>query len=458
MAKTNVPVKKGEKIALEICGLNHDGEGVGRFEGFTVFVPWTAPGDKVEAEVISLQKSYARALPFKVLRPSPQRAEAPSPYYGSCGGCQLQHIRYDAQLHWKRQLVADALQRLGGIDVPVQPVMGMAEPWHYRNKAQYPVVKEGSKLKIGFYHRRSHDVVDLRCCLIQHRASAQALAVMRELITDLNLPVYAETEHRGLLRHIITRTSFSRGELLLVLVTNGRELPGKEQLVARLVERVEGLVGIVQNINTRRGNAIVGAENLLLWGRDYVEEELGGLRFQVSATSFFQINSAQAEVLFNLVQQYAGLDGGETVLDLYCGSGAISLFLSRQAAKVIGVESYAPAVQDAVKNARLNGIVNVEFHAGQAEELMPAMLQKGLKADLVVLDPPRKGCEEKLLAALAAMQPPRIVYVSCNPATLARDLRILVESGYSVREVQPVDMFPHTSHTESVARIERVKG
>ncbi|MEW5920749.1 MAG: 23S rRNA (uracil(1939)-C(5))-methyltransferase RlmD [Bacillota bacterium] len=459
MAKTKVPLSKGEKVILEIEGLNHDGEGVGRFHGFTVFVPWTAPGDRVEAEIISFQKNYARALPLSLPHPSPYRQEAPSPYHGRCGGCQLQHLQYSEQLRRKRQLVADALQRLGGIDVPVRPVMGMEEPWHYRNKAQYPVVQEGGKPKIGFFQRRSHNLVDVRHCLIQHPAAERVVAVVRELITELNIPVYNEKEHRGLLRHLITRTSFSSGEVLLVLVTNGRELPALDQLVAQLTNRVKDLVGIVQNINTRRGNVITGEENLLLWGRDYVVEELGALRFQISAGSFFQINSRQAKVLFNLVRDYAELKGGETVFDLYCGSGAISLFLSGKAARVIGVESYTPAVEDARKNARLNGITNVEFHAGLAEEVMTALSAQCLRADVAVMDPPRKGCEEKLLAALAEMQPSRIVYVSCNPATLARDLRYLAGAGpgYHPVAVQPIDMFPHTAHVECIVLIKRVE-
>ena len=455
MAKMQGPLSKGEKVTLEITGLNHDGEGVGRVRGFTVFVPWTAPGDRVEAEIISLQKNYARALPCDIIQPSPYRQEAPSSYYGSCGGCRLQHIQYEEQLRLKRQMVVDALQRLGGVDLMVHPVIGMADPWHYRNKAQYPVALDGGKLKIGFFQPRSHNLVDVRRCLIQHPASEWVVGAMRSLIPKLGISVYDEKEHRGLLRHLITRTSFSSAEVLLVLVTNGQDLPARERLVRELTQQVNGLVGVVQNVNTRRGNVITGEENILLWGRDYVVEELGELCFQISAGSFFQVNSQQAEVLFNLVRDYADLKGGETVFDLYCGSGAISLFLSGQAARVIGVESYAPAVEDAKKNARLNKINNVEFHAGRAEELMPAMLEEGLTADLVVLDPPRKGCEEKLLAALAEMQPPRIIYVSCNPATLARDLRYLVERGYAVREVQPVDMFPHTAHVECVVLMTR---
>jgi len=458
MNKPTAPFSTGERLVLEIEGLNHAGEGVGRAGGFTVFVPWSAPGDKLEAEVTSLQKSYARALPRTIVRSSLSRQEPPCPYHGRCGGCQLQHINYSEQLSLKQEIVSDALQRLGGLNIPVLPVIGMDNPWHYRNRAQYPVAQEGERLKVGFFERRSHEVVDVRRCLIQHRAGQQAVEAARELIEGLSIPAYDHKKHRGLLRHLLVRSSFISEEVLIVLVTNGSALPAGDRFVAQLAGRVKNLVGIVQNINRRRGNVVLGKENLLLWGRDYLLEELGELRFQVSATAFFQVNSRQAEVLFELVRDYAELRGEETVLDLYCGSGAISLFLSGNAARVIGIESYAPAVEDARKNARLNAINNVEFHAGRAEQLLPAMAGKGYRAEVAVLDPPRKGCENELLAALVKIQPRRIIYVSCNPATLARDLRYLAASGYNPVKVQPVDMFPHTAHCEAVARIDRTTG
>jgi 23S rRNA (uracil1939-C5)-methyltransferase len=456
MEKTKIPFSTGERILVEIEGLNHAGEGVSHLDGFTVFVPWTAPGDKVEAEVISLKKNYARALPCALHRPSLDRLEADCPHHGICGGCQLQHIRYSKQLHWKRQIVADMLQRLGGLHVKVNPVIGMDDPWSYRNKAQFPVADDNGNLKIGLFEKRSHKVVDVHECLIQHPLNLQAVEVARELIEKLKIPIYNEQTHSGLLRHLLARTSFSKKELLLVLVTNGRLLPGADYLVTQLASRLKNLVGIVQNINTRRGNVVLGEENLLLWGRDYLVEELNGLCFHISAGSFFQVNSRQAAVLFKLVRDYAQIKGGEIIFDLYCGSGAISLFLCKNAGKVIGVESYAPAVRDARKNARLNGITNVEFYTGRAEELMPELIARGYRADIVVVDPPRKGCDEELLAAIVKSRPQRIIYVSCNPATLARDLRYLAASGHIPGEVQPVDMFPHTPHVECVVLMSRL--
>lgn len=457
MKKTETPLHVGERVILEIEGLNHAGEGVSRKDGFIVFVPWTAPGDRVEGEVISVKKNYARALPDALLHPSSSRVEAPCPHHGICGGCQLQHIKYSEQLRWKRRIVSEMLQRIGGLETEVLPVIGMEKPWRYRNKAQFPVAREGGVLKIGLFERRSHRVVDVNDCLIQHPLGVQAVEALRRLIEELKIPVYNEEKGEGLLRHILARTSFSREEVLLVLVTNGRILPGEEYLAEQLASCLKNLAGIVQNVNTRRGNVVLGEENLPLWGRDYLMEELKELRFRISAGSFFQVNPLQAEILFSLVRDYAELEGKETVFDLFCGSGAISLFLCKNAMKVIGVESYAPAVEDARKNARINEITNAEFYCGRAEKLIPELIAGGFRADVVVLDPPRKGCDEELLAAVAKSRPQRIIYVSCNPATLARDLRYLAASGYIPLKVQPVDMFPHTGHVECVVLMQNVK-
>lgn len=455
MTKTEIPITRGKRVILEIKGMNHAGEGVGRFDGFTVFVPWSVPGDRVEVEVISVQKNYARGLVCSLITPSIHRQEAPCPYHGECGGCRLQHLQYREQLAHKQEVVENALKRLGGIDVPINPVVGMKEPWYYRNKGQYPLGEDNGQLKIGFYKQRSHELIDISHCLIQHPSGDRVVHLARKLIAELEIPIYNEKDHTGLLRHLVTRTSFKSGEVLLVLVTNGHRLPSGDPLVTHLTNQVKDLVGIVQNVNTRRTNVILGEENLLLWGRDYVREEVGGLKFHISAGSFFQVNPLQAKLLFDLVCDFADLKGKETVFDLYCGNGAISLFLSSEAARVIGIESYAPAVADGRKNVQLNGISNVEFHTGRAEELMPGLMEKSLWADVIVVDPPRKGCDKKLLAAMVKMQPLRIIYVSCNPSTLARDLHYLDGSGYKLKHVQPIDMFPHTAHVECVVLMSR---
>ena len=448
--KAKHPVHKGQIIKLNIHSVNHDGEGVGRFEGFTVFVPGTAPGEIVSASVISLQKSYARALLGSVLQRSPARVAPRCAHYEACGGCQLQHIDYAEQLKLKQHAVQDALKRIGGLDTPVLPTIGMSDPWHYRNKAQVPVGLEGSEVRAGFYEKRSHKIVDLKCCHIQHSTNDYVVHTVRRALQELAIPIYHEQSHTGLVRHVMARTSFTTGEVLVVIVTNGRTLPKANKLTDMLREAIDGLSGIVQNINTRSGNVILGNEDTTLWGRPYLTETLSELKFQVSPRSFFQVNPIQTEALYNKAKEYSALTGKETVFDLYCGIGTISLFLARSAAKMVGVESVEQAVLDATKNAELNKLTNVEFHTGLAEVVVPRLFKAGYHADVVVVDPPRKGCDEKLLATTVAMQPARIVYVSCNPATLARDLKYLTANGYQTAEVQPVDMFPHTSHVESI--------
>ncbi len=449
------PLKSGETIKLDIERLNHDGEGVGRLSGFTVFVPATAPGDSVMARVISVQKTYARALLETVINASPARVTPSCAHYDSCGGCQLQHLDYAEQLRVKREIVQESLRRIGGLNINVQPVIGMIDPWRYRNKAQVPVGMDGGTVIAGFFAKRSHRIVDVECCLLQHPANDKVVDIIRGLLRETGISAYNEKEHSGLLRHVLARTSFNSGETLVVLVTNGRRIPNKDMLVAALSAKIENLTGIVQNINTRRGNVILGNEEVTLWGKPYLTECLDGLTFRVSPRSFYQVNTVQTEVLYKKIREYSSLSGSETVIDLYCGIGTISLYLSRYTASVIGVESVPAAIEDAKTNAILNGLENVKFHTGLAEKLVPEMQKSGLHADVVVVDPPRKGCEQSLLDAIVAMQPNRLIYVSCNPSTLARDLKYLTIKGLIVQDVQPVDMFPHTSHVECVVLIKR---
>ncbi len=448
--KNKPPVSPGQTIELEITDLNHAGEGVGRVGDFAVFVPLTAPGDKVRAKVISMQKSYARALLESILAPSPGRVEVPCSHFEHCGGCRLQHLEYGEQLRLKRELVAQNLRRLGGLEINVLPVLGMAEPWHYRNKAQFPLGMKGKELQVGFFRRGTHQIVNLQNCPIQHHLIDETFKIARDLLGELGVSIYDEKTHRGLLRHLVIRASHSAEQALVILVTNGSDFPQGRIFAEALSSRVAALAGVVQNINTRRGNVVFGIENKTLWGNPYLIEKLDGISYLVSPGSFFQINSPQAEVLFRQVEKYAALTGSETVFDLYCGTGTIALYLSRKAEKVVGIESFSPAVDDARKNARLNEITNAEFFAGPAEELFPRFLEQGYSPDVVIVDPPRKGCTEKLLSAITGAKPRRFIYVSCNPSTLARDLRYLQEKGYTASEAQPVDMFPHTNHVETI--------
>jgi 23S rRNA (uracil1939-C5)-methyltransferase len=453
------PVHVGERITLQIDNLSHSGEGVGRYKGFTIFVPEAVPGDQVAAKLISVQSNYARALIEAVLQPAAERIEPVCPVYADCGACQLQHLDYAAQLEHKRQWVVDALTRIGKLaDVMVKQTLPMADPWRYRNKAQFPVAQVAGKVVAGGFRQRSHEVVDVADCLIQHPLNNQVLQQVKQLAMKFGLTIYDESSGVGLLRHVLVKTGFQTGEALAILVTNAEAFPAKHELAAELMQRVPQLVGVVQNINPRRTNVILGEKTLTIAGRDYLVDQLGGLKFHISARSFFQVNPLQTEALYRTAVQYAELTGQETVIDAYCGIGTISLFLAAHAKSVIGVEAVASAVADAKCNAELNQIENVRFLVGEAERVIPWLYQSsGVRADVIIVDPPRAGCDEQLLQTIARMQPRRMVYVSCNPSTLARDLAYLNAHGFSVQEVQPVDMFPHTSHVETVVLMSRVE-
>lgn len=450
------PVRPGQEIEVTVHGLGSSGEGVARYEGLTIFVPGGAPGDRLLARVQEVKRNYARAALVQVLEPSPDRVTPVCPVAGECGGCPLQHIAYEAQLRLKRQQVVDALERLGKLSgVTVHPTLGMAEPWEYRNKAQFPVGWRAGRVIAGFFAPGTHRIVDIERCAIQHPVANRILAAVKELAGRYGVPIYDEGTHTGVLRHVLARVGRRTGEAMAVLVTNGPEFPHGRAIARELMARIPELVSVVQNINPVRTNVVLGRESRVLAGRDSITDSIGDLEFSISPVSFFQVNPAQTEVLYGKALEYAGLTGSETVIDLYCGIGTISLFLARQCREVIGIEWVEEAVEDAWENAARNGIRNVRFIAGDAAVEMPRLAAEGVRADVVVLDPPRKGCEEPVLQAIAQMAPRRVVYVSCNAASLARDLGRLAGMGYRTVEVQPVDMFPHTAHVECVARVER---
>ncbi|WP_090904931.1 23S rRNA (uracil(1939)-C(5))-methyltransferase RlmD [Paenibacillus sp. OK076] len=463
-----LPVSKNEETVIDIIGMNHDGEGVGRANGYTLFVQGALPGETVRVRVMKTKKQYGYAKLLEIVKASPDRVSAPCPIYDQCGGCQIQHMSYAGQLAWKRQLVVDNLQRIGKLNVLVEdaegaeqqgirvlPTMGMDEPWRYRNKAQVPIGAADGGLVGGFYAKGSHRIIDMDICLIQHEHNDEVVAKVKELGSHLGISAYNEETGRGLLRHVVVKKAFRTGEMMLVLVTNGRDIPHKDAWIGSIREAIPHVASICQNVNKKQTNVIFGDETRVLWGRDVIYDYIGDVQFAISARSFYQVNPVQTEVLYGKTVEYAGLSGKETVIDAYCGIGTISLFLAQHADQVYGVEIVPEAIEDARSNAMLNEMKNVKFEVGASEDVIPRWKEQGIEADVIVVDPPRKGCDPRLLDTILEMKPERVVYVSCNPSTLARDLRVLEDGGYRTVEVTPVDMFPHTVHVESVALLVR---
>ncbi len=458
MVKQEKPIIRNHTYTLDIVSLGHSGEGVGKYEGFTVFVPHGLPGETVEATITEVKKSYAKGKLKRIVKPTEARCQPKCPIYYQCGGCQLQHVNYNEQLALKRQTVVDAVTRIGKLnDVVIHPTIGAQDSWYYRNKMQFPIGTVNGKVAVGCFAQGTHNIINTEHCFIQHEANNKVAQAVQKIITELGFSTYDERTGNGVMRHVLGRVGIATDEVMVVLVTASHELPHQERIIARLRQSIPNLVSIVQNINTERTNVILGNRTRTLWGQNTITDKLGEFTFHISARSFFQVNTKQAEVLYNKAVEYAGLSGEETVIDAYCGTGTITLFLARQAKKVYGIEIVEPAIRDARHNAEFNQIANVEFIVGDAVNVMPQMFKQGIRPQAIVVDPPRAGCEKQVLETFVAMQPERIVYVSCNPSSLARDLAVLEEYGYKTLEIQPVDMFSHTYHVECVALIERQK-
>ena len=449
-AAQTIPVRKEETYELQIDRLGTSGEGVGRYENFTVFVPNALPGETVSVVIEEVKSSYARGRIKQILHESVDRVAPRCELYEECGGCQLQHFSYEAQLRAKRAQVADALTHIGKLpQIPVMETLRAEEPWNYRNKMQFPIGRNSGKIVIGCFAQGSHRIINTENCHIQRAENNDLANAAREIAEQLHIPVYNEDTHKGVLRHIVGRVGRSN-DLMAIIVTATKQLPRAKDFVRMMRERLPSLVSVHQNIQTYRNNVIMGRDTQLLWGRPTIIDSLGRLNFHISPRSFFQVNTRQAERLYEQALSYADLHGTETVIDAYCGTGTITLFLAQKARKVYGIEIVQPAILDARKNACDNHVKNAEFIVGDATAVMPALYKQGIRPDVVVVDPPRAGCTETVLRTFANMKPHRIVYVSCNPATLARDLSILKELGYITKEVQPVDLFPQTSHVEMV--------
>lgn len=453
--KKRVPVEKGKKYQITIHGFGNGAEGVGRIDGFTVFVPYVLPGEKAEIRIEDVRKSFARGRLLRILEESPDRVTPKCSLYDQCGGCQLQHLSYEAQLQAKHQQVVEAIQHIGGFkDILIHPTLGAENPWNYRNKMQFPVGIKQHKPIIGCFAQGSHRIIDTRDCCIQKETNNDIVNAMRSAVAKFRIPVYNEDRHTGVLRHVVGRVA-KNGDCMVVLVTATKELKQAKEITCFLQERLLKLVSVQQNIQTYHNNVIMGRETKLLWGRPTILDTIGSLDFHISPRSFFQVNTEQAEVLYNKALEYAGLTGKEIVIDAYCGTGTITLFLAQKAKKVYGIEIVRPAVQDAKKNARDNNIKNAEFIVGDAAKAMPVLYADGVRPDVIVVDPPRAGCTPVVLQSFVNMHPSRIVYVSCNPATLSRDLAILAKKGYQPQQIQPVDMFSETGHVESIALLQR---
>ena len=471
---------KNDIATITITDIGNEGEGIGKVEGFTLFIKDAVMGDIVEARIMKAKKNYAYARLEKVVTPSPFRVIPKCEYYKNCGGCQIQQMDYAKQLEFKQNKVRNNLVRIGGfeetlIDAVMEPIVGMQEPYRYRNKAQFPVGtdREGN-LITGFYAGRTHSIIANTNCYLGARENQEILETILNYMRDNKVTSYEEVSGRGLMRHILIRTGFTTGQIMVCLIINGNKLPAEDKLITAL-SKINNMTSVSINTNTQQTNAIMGTKVRTLWGSDTIEDSLNLMQesargngdfvkvpgssvvYKISPLSFYQVNPIQTEKLYSLALEYAGLTGKETVWDLYCGIGTISLFLSGRAKQVYGVEIIPQAIEDARENAKQNGIDNAEFYIGKVEEVLPKLYaEEGIHGDVIVVDPPRKGCDEECLATILKMQPDRIVYVSCDSATLARDLKILCGGGYELKRVRAVDQFGHSVHVETVCCLQRV--
>ena len=451
-------VEKNKEYIFDIISQGYEGEGIAKIDNkYPIFIEGALKGEKVKVRIVKVNKNFAYGKLMEVLEASEEKVNPPCAIYKRCGGCKLQHASYKAQLDFKWDRVKDCVSKIGKLDPSiVKYPLGMENPWRYRNKVQLPIGLINGEVKIGFFAPRSHDIIDMESCLIQDEIGDKVVKLTREWIEKFNIRPYnvdGEYDEKGIVRHIMIRRGFTTNEVMIVLVTNGENLPHKEEFVDLMVKNIPGIKSVIQNINSKKTNVILGLESKTLWGEDTISDYIGDFRFNISPLSFFQVNPNQTEVLYGKALEYANLTGNEEVFDAYCGTGTITLFLSQKAKKVYGVEIIPQAIDNAWINAKENKVENVEFFVGESEVVIPDLINKGVKADVVVVDPPRKGCDKKLLDAITNIDAKKIVYVSCDPSTLGRDLAILEENGYKTLEVQPVDMFPNTSHVENVAKL-----
>ena len=454
--------KKNDIVVIKIEDMGTEGEGIGKAEGFPLFVKDAVIGDEIKARIVKVKRNYGYGRLEEILTPSPFRATPRCTYNRQCGGCQLQSLSYDKQLEFKQQKVRNNLLRIGGFSAEeleriMEPIVGMEDCWHYRNKAQFPIGtdKQGNPIA-GFYAGRTHTIIANTDCALGVSENKEILEAVLLWMRSYRIPAYEEKSGKGLVRHVLIRKGFTSGELMVCLVINGKKLPKAKELVEALIQ-IKNMTSVSYSVNEKNTNVIMGTEIVPLWGKETIQDAIGDISFSISPLSFYQVNPVQTKKLYELAVEYAQLTGKETVWDLYCGIGTISLFMARRAGRVYGVEIIPQAIRDAKENAERNGIKNAEFFVGKAEEVLPEKYaREGISADVIVVDPPRKGCDEKCLETMLKMRPERIVYVSCDSATLARDLKLLREGGYEPVRVRAVDQFPMSVHVETVVLLSKV--
>ncbi|MGF3141637.1 23S rRNA (uracil(1939)-C(5))-methyltransferase RlmD [Facklamia sp. P13064] len=449
--------EKNQLLQARVEDLTHEGLGVAKIEGFPFFIEGALPQEDIEFKVIKIGKKYGFGKLEKVVNKSPDRVAITDDIGRQTGTMTLQHLSYEAQLAFKEKVVRDAFERIGHFkDLTIQPTMGMDDPWGYRNKAQIPVRMVKSKLETGFFRKNSHDLIPVEDYHIQDPAIDQAILMVRDLLRKYHIPAYDEQAHKGCMRHLIVRKGHYSGQLMVILVSKAKKIPQLEELMQEMIKKIPQLVSIIQNINPAKTNVIMGKETYCLWGKEYFEDQMLEMTFRISPQSFYQINTPQAERLYQLAIAAAELDGSETVLDAYCGIGTLSLALAKHAQAVYAMEVVVEAVEMAEKNAEINQIDNVHFEAGLAEDWLARWNQEAIRFDVVTVDPPRKGLDPQFIESLVEQDPAKIVYVSCNPATQARDCQLLAQAGYQVKSIQPVDLFPFTNHVETVALLSKL--
>lgn len=448
-----IPVSPEEKYEILINNVSHQGEGIGRVENFAVFVPGAIKGEKIEVKITEIRKNFARGELEKIILPSLNRVKPPCPVFNLCGGCHLQHINYKKQLEMKKEIVENVLSRIGNQNIDVMPIIGMEIPWRYRNKGHFHLARENENITLGFYQSKSHDLVPVSQCLLFSQNINSLIKYLEKELTRQKITIYNHKTDKGNFRGIVLRESKYTGEIMIIFITREERWYLDENFLNNLIIAFPQVVSLCQNINKNPKMALFGKDFRILKGKTFIEDHIDSFKFKISPSSFFQVNVLQTEILYKKILEYANLSGKETVIDSYSGTGTISIYLAGKAKKVYGLELQKGAVRDAWANGELNNLSNLKFISGKAESWLYKWIQRGEKAEVIVIDPPRRGCSREVLKNIIKIKPEQILYVSCDMPTLARDIKYITQNGYNIEEVQPIDMFPHTSHIECLVHL-----